>query len=106
MSPFEKLPVIVIGAGPVPDALGAARSRYVGKRVVIVGSGRSSAALAELADEGGHVELTWAVRGKKVTRAFGGGVSDALPARGWFGTELPKLQETGRLELVTDACCG
>ena len=90
----------------IPDALGAARSRYAGKRVMVVGSGHSAAnallALAELAGEGEHVELIWAVRGKSVTRAFGGGVSDALPARGKLGTELRKLQETGRLELVTD----
>ena len=90
----------------IPDALGAARSRYAGKRVMVVGSGHSAAnallALAELAGEGEHVELIWAVRGNSVERAFGGGESDALPARGKLGTELRKLQETGRVELVTD----
>jgi hypothetical protein len=90
----------------IPDVLGVARSRYAGKRVMVVGAGHSAAnallALAELANQGEHTELIWAVRGKSVARVFGGGDADALPARGRLGTELRKLQETGRLELVTD----
>ena len=90
----------------IPDALGAARPRYAGKRVMVVGSGHSAAnallALAELTGQGEHVELLWAVRGSHVARAYGGGASDALPARGRLGTELRKLQEAGRLEPVTD----
>jgi hypothetical protein len=90
----------------IPDVLGGARTRYSGKRVMVVGAGHSAAnallALAELANEGGHTEFIWAVRGKSVARVFGGGEADALPARGRLGMELRKLQESGRLELVAE----
>ena len=90
----------------IPDVLGTARSRCAGKRVMVVGAGHSAAnallALAELPDQGEHVELVWAVRGRSAVRTYGGGALDALPARGKLGMELRKLQETGRLELVTD----
>lgn len=90
----------------IPDVLGPARSRYSGKRVMVVGAGHSAAnallALAELSDQGGGTQIIWAVRGKSVVRAFGGGDADALPARGRLGTELRRLQEAGRLKLLTD----
>ena len=90
----------------IPDVLGRARSRYAGKRVMVVGAGHSAAnallALAELADQVNDTQLIWAVRGKSVVRAFGGGDADALPARGRLGTELRRLQEAGKLKLVTD----
>ena len=90
----------------IPDVLGTARARYAGKRVLVVGSGHSAAnallALAELAQQGSHTELVWAVRGNSLARVFGGGDADALPARGRLGTELRKLRESGRLELLPD----
>ena len=90
----------------IPDVLGPARSRYSGKRVMVVGAGHSAAnallALAELADQGSDTQIIWAVRGKSVVRAFGGGDADALPARGRLGTELRRLQEAGRLKLLVD----
>ena len=90
----------------IPDVLGPAKSRYVGKRVLVVGAGHSAAnallALAALAGQGGGTQLVWAVRGSNLARVFGGGNADALPARGRLGTELRRLQENGRLELVTD----
>ena len=90
----------------IPDVLGAAKSRYSGKRVLVVGAGHSAAnallGLAELANQGGSTELVWAIRGTNLARVFGGGDADALPARGRLGTELRRLQENGRLELLTD----
>lgn len=90
----------------IPDVLGPARSRYSGKRVMVVGAGHSAAnallALAELSNQGGDTRIIWAVRGKSVVRAFGGGDADALPARGRLGTELRRLQEAGKLKLLTD----
>jgi thioredoxin reductase len=90
----------------IPDALGPAKARYVGKRVLVVGAGHSAAnallALAELTNQGGSTQLVWAIRSNNLNRVFGGGDADALPARGRLGTELRKLQENGRLELVPD----
>ncbi|MEO6564845.1 MAG: FAD-dependent oxidoreductase [Casimicrobiaceae bacterium] len=90
----------------VPDVLGSGRSRYLGKRVMVVGAGHSAAnallALAVLAEQDSRTQLLWAVRGTNLTRMFGGGDADALPARGRLGTELRKLEESGRLDLVPD----
>lgn len=89
----------------IPDVLGASRARYAGKRVLVVGAGHSAAnallALAELANAVRTTELIWAIRSKDLSRVFGGGDADALPARGRLGTELRELQESGRLELLT-----
>ena len=90
----------------IPDVLGGARSHYAGKRVLVVGAGHSAAnallTLAALAEQDNQTQLIWAVRGSNLARVFGGGDADALPARGRLGTELRKLQESGRLDMVTD----
>lgn len=87
----------------IPDVLGRDRARYAGKRVLVVGAGHSAANslldLALLAGEEPGTTLAWAVRGTDLTRVFGGGAADALPARGKLGTELRRLQERGGLRL-------
>ena len=40
--------------------------------------------------------LMWAVRSAALTRVFGGGDADALPARGQLGSSLRALREIGR----------
>ena len=88
----------------IPDVLHAARAAYAGKRVLVVGGGHSAANalldLARLADSGGDVELTWAVRSTNLARILGGGAADKLAARGQLGAELKHLVESGRLTLV------
>lgn len=90
----------------IPDILGHHRSRYAGKRVLVVGAGHSAAnsllALAQLAQSHPRTRLVWAVRGKDPSRAFGGGAGDALPARGQLGAALKALRATGGLELISD----
>ena len=90
----------------IPDALGAQRARYAGKRVLVVGSGHSAAnallALAQLAQTAPATSLVWAVRSKAPERAFGGGEADQLPARGELGNALKRLAASGRLELRAD----
>lgn len=87
----------------MPDILGAERARYAGKTVVVVGSGHSAAgnliALAELAELDAATRLIWAVRGSNVSRVFGGGSKDGLPARGQLGTRLQQLVAERRLVL-------
>jgi hypothetical protein len=89
----------------IPDILGRHRSRYSGKRVLVVGAGHSAAnsllALAQLADLHPGTRLVWAVRAHDPARAFGGGAADALPARGQLGSALKALRANGGLELVT-----
>lgn len=88
----------------IPDVLGAHRSRYQGRRVLVVGSGHSAAnsllSLAELARITMGTQLIWATRGTDLRRTFGGGDADALPARGQLGSSLHALEKSGALELV------
>lgn len=89
----------------IPDVLGRDRARYAGKRTLVVGAGHSAAnallALAELADEVPGTRLAWVVRSPALTRVFGGGDGDALPARGQLGSALKSLRDSGRMEFVS-----
>ncbi|MFN4290984.1 MAG: NAD(P)-binding domain-containing protein [Permianibacter sp.] len=89
----------------MPDVLGTLRGRYAGKRVLVLGAGHSAAgsliALAELAEQEPATQLVWAIRGDNLTRIFGGGDKDGLPARGALGQRLKALRDSGRLELHT-----
>jgi hypothetical protein len=86
----------------IPDIHGAHRARYVGKRTLVVGSGHSAAnallALAELAAAQPATKLVWAVRSPSLDRVLGGGLADALPARGQLGIELQSLRDGSALE--------
>jgi thioredoxin reductase len=87
----------------MPDILGRDRARYQGKRVLVVGAGHSAAgnllALASLAEHVPGTRVVWAVRGNDLTRLFGGGAKDGLPARGELGSRLRELAQRGQLEL-------
>jgi thioredoxin reductase len=91
----------------IPDVLGAARERYAGKRVLVVGSGHSAfnvlLDLVRLADEAPGTEITWAVRkpANRLQNLFGGGENDALPARGELGARVQALVANGRLRMET-----
>lgn len=82
----------------IPDVLGSARARYAGKRTMVVGAGHSAANallyLADLAKDAPGTRLVWSVRSPALTRVFGGGDADALPARGALGTSLRRLRES------------
>lgn len=89
----------------MPDILGKERTRYAGKRVLVVGSGHSAAgnliALAELAESAPTTQIVWAVRGDNWTRILGGGEADGLPARGQLGLRLRQLRDSERLQVYT-----
>lgn len=86
----------------IPDVLGSARARYAGKRTMVVGAGHSAANallyLADLAKEAPGTRLVWSVRSPALTRVFGGGDADALPARGALGASLRRLRDSGGME--------
>jgi N-acetylglutamate synthase-like GNAT family acetyltransferase len=86
----------------IPDVAGALRSRYEGRRTLVVGAGHSAAnallLLAELARQSPGTRLAWAVRSPAPQRVFGGGNADALPARGALGASLRLLRDGGALE--------
>ena len=94
----------------IPDVLGADRDVYAGKATLVVGAGHSAAnsilALAELAASslgpgGPATTIIWSTRGDDLSRVFGGGAADGLPARGKLGDELRALTARGGLSLVT-----
>jgi thioredoxin reductase len=91
----------------IPDVLGTARDRYSGKRVLVVGSGHSAfnvlLDLVDLADQAPGTSITWAIRaaGDRTKNLFGGGINDALPARGELGARVRNLVTNGQLRLVT-----
>jgi hypothetical protein len=88
----------------IPDVLDRERSRYAGKTTLVVGAGHSAAnsilGLAELARTSERTAIIWATRSDNLTRVFGGGDSDGLPARGKLGAELRALTDSGSLSLV------
>ncbi|WP_374564068.1 arsenic resistance N-acetyltransferase ArsN2 [Ideonella sp.] len=87
----------------IPDILGAQRSRYAGKKTLVVGAGHSAANvllyLAELAQQAPGTKLAWAVRSPALHRVFGS-AADALPARGQLGASLRRLRDAGGLDYV------
>ncbi|MGB3331157.1 MAG: FAD-dependent oxidoreductase, partial [Thermomicrobiales bacterium] len=91
----------------IPDVLGSARERYAGKRVLVVGSGHSAfnalLDLVDLAAEAPGTTITWAIRKPAAQTGilFGGGINDALPARGELGARVRALVERGQLRMVT-----
>jgi N-acetylglutamate synthase-like GNAT family acetyltransferase len=88
----------------IPDVLGQHRARYSAKRTLVVGAGHSAANallyLAELAKQAPGTRLAWTVRSPVLTRVFGGGAADALPARGQLGSSLKALRDEGTLEFI------
>lgn len=83
----------------MPDVLGAARSRYAGKRVLVVGSGHSAfnvlTDLARLAQASPGTQIHWAVRRPSLQRVLGGGENDQLKERGRLGLRIARLVEEG-----------
>ena len=89
----------------LPDVLGIGRSRFAGKRTVVVGAGHSASTtlleLGELAEQVPGTEVVWAVRSNDQSRTYGGGEADELPARGALGARVRQLVKAGRVELVS-----
>jgi thioredoxin reductase len=90
----------------IPDVLGKDRSRYAGRRVLVVGSGHSAfnalLELADLARQEPDTQFFWAIRRQEVRQLYGGGENDALAERGHLGTRLRLLVESGRVHLFTN----
>lgn len=88
----------------LPDVLGRDRDAYAGKHSLVIGAGHSAAntllSLAELAEQAPGTRVSWAIRTGSAARTYGGGLDDALPARGELGTRLKTLVADGRIELV------
>jgi thioredoxin reductase len=89
----------------IPDVLGAARARYAGRRVLVVGAGHSAfnaiRDLAELQQDAPDTRIVWAVRRPRLADVFSGGQNDPLAQRGRLGALVRGYVERGVLEVVT-----
>ena len=89
----------------IPDVLGLHKERYAGRRVMVVGSGHSAInallELAELKRNYPQTRIYWAMRGTNLQRVYGGGVDDALPARGQLGTRIQAYVDAGSIEIIS-----
>jgi hypothetical protein len=89
----------------IPDVLGRLRTRYVNRRILVVGSGHSALNalldLAALAEQAPQTVITWAIRRDGVGQLYGGGRQDQLEERGRLGSHVRALLENGRIQLVT-----
>ncbi|SKA21071.1 Thioredoxin reductase [Enhydrobacter aerosaccus] len=87
----------------MPDVLGAARGRYAGKTVAVLGAGHSAVGtlidLVRLKEEAPATEVIWLLRGDKPEKAFGGGASDQLAARGALGVAFAALVADGKIRV-------
>jgi len=104
----ERAAAGVIAYG-IPDVLGTSRTRYAGRRVLVVGSGHSALNalldLAQLAVDDEATRIVWAVRRPSLGQLLGGARADELEERGRLGARVRGLLDTGRLALVTGFHC-
>ncbi|AMY10802.1 putative glutamate synthase subunit beta [Luteitalea pratensis] len=88
----------------IPDVLGSQRSRYQGRRVLVVGSGHSALNalldLAQLVETDGRTHIIWAIRRPALAQTLGGARNDQLAERGRLGARVRTLLDTNRLQLV------
>ena len=88
----------------IPDVVGAERSSYLGKRVLVIGGGHSAInvalALMELQQEEPGTEIFWALRQPSIDRLLGGGLNDELPERGALGLAAKRAMEDRRLRML------
>jgi thioredoxin reductase len=87
----------------MPDVMGRLRQQFAGRTVAVAGAGHSATgtllALAELTEP--DTSIHWLVRAGDTMRAYGGGESDALPARGAIGARVRALVGSGRVTVHT-----
>ena len=87
----------------MPDVFGAARARYAGKTVAVLGAGHSAIGtlidLARLKAQSPDTTVIWLMRGDRPEKAFGGGANDKLSARGELGSAFARLVRDGQIEV-------
>lgn len=86
----------------IPD-IQANVERYANQRVMVVGGGHSALNalldLARLKEDYPATKIIWILRGTNLTRVYGGGESDELPARGQLGTRMQQLVKDGIVQI-------
>jgi thioredoxin reductase len=88
----------------IPDVSGAARGRYANQRVMVVGAGHSAVNalldLVRLSETAPDTHITWVLRTTNMTKIYGGGEDDALPARGALGLRIKSAVDAGTVTIA------
>ncbi|MDE2747584.1 MAG: NAD(P)-binding domain-containing protein [Chloroflexota bacterium] len=88
----------------IPDILGDERSRFAGKRVIVVGSGHSAINvlldLMRLREDHPQTDIIWVMRSRNLRKVYGGGEDDALAARGQLGLRIKAAVAAGALRIA------
>jgi cation diffusion facilitator CzcD-associated flavoprotein CzcO len=88
----------------IPDAFGAERRRYAGRRILVIGSGHSAMdtiiALARLKAEAPRTTVLWAMRSMPTDKTFGGLTDDQLASRGALGQRAKAAVDAGDVTIV------
>ncbi len=88
----------------IPDVLDTERTRYEGKRTLILGGGHSAINAAldllKLKENNANTKVYWGLRRNNLERLLGGGINDELPARGALGMAAKNAIEDGTLQLM------
>ncbi len=73
----------------IPDVFGRERTRYAGRKVLVIGAGHSAMdailGLARLRSEAPQTTVLWAMRSPPTEKTFGGLTDDQLASRGALG---------------------
>ena len=90
----------------IPDVRGDLRDRFVGKRVLVIGSGHSAfnilQDLVALREEAPGTTIEWAIRRPTSRHIYGGGTDDALPERGKLGRRVASMVASDAIRLHTN----
>lgn len=88
----------------IPDVFGAERSRYAGRRVLVIGSGHSAMdsilGLARLRSQAPSTTVFWAMRSTPTEKTFGGLTDDKLASRGALGERAKDAVDRGDVSIL------
>ncbi len=88
----------------IPDVLGRERTRYAGKRTLVVGSGHSAIgsvlSLVELAEQTPGTLVAWSIRNRDPRKLWGGGEADEIVERGKLGSRVAEAVHSGAVPLL------
>lgn len=88
----------------IPDVKDKAREQFEGQRTLVIGGGHSAINVAldlmKLQQESPETKIFWGLRENNIDKLLGGGINDALPARGELGIAAKSAIDTGALTLL------
>jgi hypothetical protein len=99
----EKAAAVRIRHG-IPDVFGRERTRYAGRKVLVIGAGHSAMdailGLARLRSKVPQTTVLWAMRSPPTAKTFGGLTDDQLASRGALGERAKAAVDRGDATIV------